>query len=126
VSPEPDPPTDEAERLLLSLRPDLDEAARDRIERRVLGRPARRGSHRRSFGLAAALTGGLAALVLVLALSGGAPFSSSHDAVQAEPTCETVARTVTVPQAVVVRRPDGTSTVATRPRPVTRYVQRCR
>lgn len=123
----PLPPEDHdvsaAEDLLVRLRADLEPAARDRLERRLLGRPARRRGRVAAAGLA--LAGGLAVLVLALvAIGGGLP--GKQDVVLADPECGYVARDVRVQQPFTVTTPSGATTVETRTTTVTRLVRDCR
>jgi len=115
----PSPEEPAAEARLVAARPQLPPAARDRLERRLLGRPARRP---RPWRLGAAVTAGLAAALLLLAVAGVAPFSSGPNP-SATSRCRYVAETVEVGGLTVPRGGAGTVTVA--PRDVTRYVRRC-
>ena len=114
------------ERRLIEMRPVLSDAVRDRIENKVIGirRPRRR---RVPMTLrAAALAGGLAAVLLLLAVFGAMPFGSDSTNLRADQDCTYVRTIVTVPQALVVTDGEGRSQLSTRPSATPGFVKRCR
>ncbi|MDO9355481.1 MAG: hypothetical protein Q7T55_17400 [Solirubrobacteraceae bacterium] len=77
-------------------------------------------------GLLAA-TGGLATVLVVAGLVGGGPLSpDGGDDARARPGCTTHYVTEVQPAGEVVRRADGSVTVETTRKPVSRAVERCR
>lgn len=115
---------DEAERLLMELRPDLDEHRRDRMEQRLLGRRVR-GARQRLVPVLA-LAAGLAALILILVTLGAGSLPSQTNLVNAEPNCSWIARSTTVQQPRIVLGSSSTSRTETVPQTVTRFVRHCR
>lgn len=94
------------------------------LERELFPPRRRLREHRLVVGLTTATA--LASVLLVVALVGGGPLApQGGDDARAKPPCTTVYVTSVVPTGEVVRRADGTVTVETSRKPVTRAEQRC-
>lgn len=117
---------EQAARLLRAARPEPDEGFVDATERALLGRvrPARR---RRPALAALGLTGAVAGVALVASLLGAGPLAiDGQQDVRARQDCRDVQVTTVEREGKLVERSDGTTTVITTSRPVTRPEQRCR
>lgn len=114
------------EALLRSARPAPMTAWADELEATLIPARAKHPARRRSLaGLVAA--GGLAAVFVVAGLVGGGPLASDGgDDARARPGCTVVYVTKAAPVGQVVRKADGTVTVETTTKPVTRAQQRCK
>lgn len=115
----------ELEQLLVQARVAPAPAWVHETERRLL--PARAAQPaRRRIGFAAALVGGLAAVVTIAGLAGGGPLAADGgDDARAKPGCTTVYVTKVEDAGKLVQDPDGTVRVETAREPVTRAEQRC-
>lgn len=121
-----DDDTEEAARFLRATRPEPDPHFVAETERRLLGR-APRTRARRPLVAAFGLTGAAAAVMLVASLAGSGPISiNGQDDVRARDNCRTVQTTTDQREGKLIERADGTTTVVTTSRPVTRSEERCR
>lgn len=99
------------------------------LQRRLFAeRPSRMPTFRlRGMGGLVAATGGLAAVLVTAGLVGGGPLApGGGDDAKARPGCTTVYVTEVQSAGEVVRKPDGSVTVETTRKPVSRAVERCR
>lgn len=126
MDPLDDTPDPELDRALRAARPTPNAAWAAELRRELLpDRPTRR--RRVPLGGLVAATGGLAAVVAIAGLAGGGPLAADGgDDARAKPGCEVVYVTQARSVGEIVRQPDGTVTVETRTKPVSRAVQRCR
>ncbi|UUY02904.1 hypothetical protein LRS13_19790 [Svornostia abyssi] len=115
-----------AARLLRAARPEPDERFVEATERALLGR-ARPSRRRRPILAGLGLTGAVAGVALVASLLGAGPLAiDGQQDVRARQDCRDVQVTTVEREGKLVERSDGTTTVVTTSRPVTRLEQRCR
>lgn len=128
VTPERPDDDERAAAWLTRSRPAPTDEFVERLENRLTGASQGRFAKRfRPLVAGLGLSGALATVVVVLALAGGGPLQGNDD-VKARQDCQTeqVRTTEPEPEGELVRRADGTVTVVTTERPVTREVTRCR
>ncbi len=117
--------TDHAERFLRAARCEPTEEFITRTERRLFGRKARRT--RRPMFAALGLTGAVAGFALAAGLLGAGPLAlNGQEDVRARDDCRTMEVTTIQREGELTRTPDGTTTVVSEDRPVSRWVERCR
>ncbi len=125
MSPHDTHDDDATEALLRAARPAPGLGFAGELERNLFPQRTRLRDRRLFAGFATATA--LASAFLVFSLVGGGPLApSGGDDARAKGDCMTVYVTKVEPAGEVVRRADGTVTVETARKPVTRAVERCR
>lgn len=115
------------EALLRSARPASSMPFAANLERDLFPEKAQVAQRSTRFGVLAGAAGGLAVVLVIAGLAGGGPLiSGGSDAAKAKPGCTTMYVTRVEPVGGVVRKADGTVTVETARKPITREQQRCR
>ena len=119
---------DDLERLLRAARPAPPAAFVGELERSLIGRPARKPERRRWRVLVAGsgLAAGLAAVAVLLAVTGLLPFTSSARRADAGENCRTVHVQRTERHPYFVRGSDGRLEVRFRVERVPGLAKRCR